>query len=695
MNSNNFIQFPLSDIKGIGPQTAEKLARLGIYRLQDLLFHLPLRYEDRTHIVPLRKIRSGQQLAVEGTVEMAEVQLKGRRSLLCYIQDGTGFLTLRFFYFNIAQQKRLARGIRLRCFGEVRYGKNGYEMIHPEYRQINPMQPPPMEQSLTPVYPTTEKLHQSVLRKLISQSLLRLETENIKELLPDEILNRFHFPSLKEALQFLHQPPTETPIELLSTGKNPYRLRLAFEELLTHHLSLRQLRHQTKQLHAIILPTQGNLIQSFLQQLPFSLTTAQKQVFKDIKLDLAQPHPMMRLIQGDVGSGKTVVAALAALTAVENHYQVAIMVPTELLAEQHLKNFQTWFSPLNISVVGLTGHTKGKARENILQQLINGKAQVIIGTHALFQENVKFDCLSLVIIDEQHRFGVHQRLLLREKGRGKGNIHPHQLVMTATPIPRTLAMAAYADLDCSTIDELPPGRIPVKTAAINNEKRSEIIEHMRALCLNKKQAYWVCTLIEESEVLQCQTAEDTAEKLKKALPELHIGLIHGRMKSKEKDQIMSDFKSGQYDILVATTVIEVGVDVPRANLMIIENAERLGLSQLHQLRGRIGRNQIESHCILLYQQPLSQLARQRIDIMRHHYDGFVIAQKDLELRGPGEVLGTRQTGMISMKISDLIRDKSLLPDIYQAASLLLQKYPENIPLLTQRWITLEGKYGNV
>jgi ATP-dependent DNA helicase RecG len=684
----------LSDLKGVGPRTQKLLEKLGITQVRDLIFHLPLRYEDRTRIVPLNHICPGQQVVVEGTVELTEIQYRGRRSLLCRMSDHGGFLTLRFFHFNQAQQRGLAPGVRLRCFGEVRYGYYGYEMVHPEYRRIDVSNPPPVEQCFMPVYPTTEGLSQFTLRKLMDQVFEQHNGLDFEELLPQEILGPFRFPDLKDALLFLHHPPADASVELLITGQHPYQKRLAFEELLAHHLSLRQLRERTQKLPAVSLSVENEPIFSFMERLPFMLTQAQERVFEEIQRDLNRSSPMLRLVQGDVGCGKTVVAALVALIVARNRRQVVMMAPTELLSEQHLKNFQHWFEPLGVQVVELTGRLKGKLRQNHLEQIASGQAQIVIGTHALFQEGVEFNDLALVMIDEQHRFGVHQRLSLREKGVKTG-YYPHQLIMTATPIPRTLAMAMYADLDLSIIDELPPGRIPIKTVVMNNRRRLEVIEHIKSVCAKGQQIYWICTLIEESEVLQCQTALSTQARLQALLPKLRVGLVHGQMKSRESDQIMLEFKAGHYDILVATTVIEVGIDVQNANLMVIENPERLGLSQLHQLRGRVGRGKVESYCVLLYQSPLSWMAKKRLEMMRSCQDGFVIAQKDLELRGPGEVLGTRQTGLISMRIADLVRDQSLLPSIEQAASIILRKYPQKVAALIDRWIHSAGQYGNV
>lgn len=680
-------------LKGVGPRLAERLQKIGINTAQDLLFHLPSHYQDRTRIFPLGRVRPGMQITVEGAIELTEVVYRKKRQLLCRLHDGTGFLTLRFFHFNKMQQKNLERGVRLRCFGEIRFGGSGYEMFHPEYCRIDPDNPLPIEKNLTPIYPTTEGLHQKTFRKIIPQALQLLQHDaSLQELLPRKILEQYNFPNLFEALWYIHNPPTNANIKSLEDKRHHYQQRLIFEELLAHHLSLRNLREKIRHHQAIALFISEKISNKFIKQLPFKLTNAQKRVMAEIKRDLNKASPMLRLLQGDVGSGKTVVAAYAALTAVMNHYQAAIMAPTELLAEQHHKNFSKWLPGLNI--VLLTGNLKGKARVKILEKIKTGEAQIIIGTHALFQENVKFKNLSLVVVDEQHRFGVHQRLILRNKG-AKNDFYPHQLIMTATPIPRTLAMSAYADLDHSIINELPPGRKPITTVAISNLRRAEVLRRIKKACNEKHQVYWICTLIEESETLQAQAAEKTAQQLKQNLPELKITLVHGRMKSGEKEEIMCAFRQGKINLLVATTVVEVGVDVPNASLMVIENPERLGLAQLHQLRGRIGRGTKQSHCVLLYQDPLSYHARERIKIMRETGDGFLIAQKDLELRGPGEVLGTRQAGVLQLRIADIMRDRDFLPQVKTAASLVMSHYPEIVKPLIARWIVHPEDYGCV
>jgi ATP-dependent DNA helicase RecG len=695
-NPHDLANSPITALKRVGPKVAERLARLGIHTVQDLLFHLPLRYQDRTRIQPIGSLRHGDQVVIEGEVELSQIKFGRRRSLLVSLADGTGMLVLRFFHFSGVQQQGLMRGSRLRCFGEVRNGPNSLEMVHPEYQRIDPDQPLEVAEYLTPIYPTTEGVHQLTLRGLSDQALewLQREPDALREWLPPELLKRFRLPDLAAALSYLHRPPPDAPQQQLLAGTHPAQQRLTFEELLAHQISLRELRERQRRSRAPRLIDGGQLRARLLQSLPFRLTAAQQRVVKEIEKDLMQTLPMQRLVQGDVGSGKTIVSALAALQAVEAGQQVAMMAPTELLAEQHLRNFAQWLEPLGIELAWLTGRMKGKPREQVLERVADGSARVAVGTHALFQEDVVFASLGLVIIDEQHRFGVHQRLALREKGRTSKHA-PHQLIMTATPIPRTLAMTAYADLDLSIIDELPPGRKPVTTVAIPDTRRPEVVERVRSACVDRRQVYWVCTLIEESEALQCQAAEDTERQLAEALPELRVGLVHGRVRPEDKERIMGRFKAGELDLLVATTVIEVGVDVPNASLMIIENPERLGLAQLHQLRGRVGRGCAESHCVLMYHAPLTQNARQRLAILRETNDGFQIARKDLEMRGPGEVLGTRQTGEMQLRIADLVRDQGLLDEVRVAADLLRQLYPENAAALVRRWIGQRADYGKV
>ena len=678
---------------GIGTRLAEILAEYGLNTVQDLLFHLPFRYQDRTRITPIGQLRSGDHVMIEGAIELTEVSRTRRPALLVKLWDGTGHLTLRFFHFTAGQQRALQRGVLLRCFGEARGWAGQFEMIHPEYQQVKPNTPPQPQDSLTPIYSTTEGITQRLLRQLTDQALALLEEGQLPEYLPEQILTAIKLPNLVDALRYVHRPPPDAPVNLLLNGTHPAQQRLAFEELLAHHLSLRRLRQNLQDNLAPALPNKNQLTTALMNSLPFALTGAQQRVLQEIQQDLLQTKPMLRLVQGDVGSGKTVVAALAILQAVENNYQGVLMAPTELLAEQHYQNFRKWLEPLGISIAWLAGKLKGKARNEMLELVASGTAKVIVGTHALFQADVKFARLGLTVIDEQHRFGVHQRLALREKGFIEGT-YPHQLIMTATPIPRTLAMTAYADLDYSVIDELPPGRTPVQTVVLSDQRRHEVIARVQEACREKRQVYWVCPLIEESEVLQCQAAETTAAQLTEYLPEASIGLVHGRMKSAEKEAVMATFKAGELDLLVATTVIEVGVDVPNASLMVIENAERLGLAQLHQLRGRVGRGSTASFCVLLYQYDrLSQLAKERLAIMRKTNDGFAIAKRDLELRGPGEVLGTKQSGLMALKVADLMRDNHLLPKVQQAAEIILAQFPERVEKLVRRWVAHREKYG--
>jgi len=691
---DNLAATPVSMLKGVGPKSAERLSRLGIETVQDVLFHLPLRYQDRTRIVPVGSLRPGDQAVIEAEVDHADIRFGKRRSLLVQVSDGTGSMVLRFFHFSAAQKNNLARGTRLRCFGEVRNGPTHYELVHPEYERLSDGVPVEVEQSLTPIYPTTEGMHQLSWRDLTEKALVLLRRGGLlQELLPDSVLHDLQLPPLPQAIALLHRPPPDVSQQLLSENGHPAQRRLVFEELLAHQLSLRQLRARHRLHVAPVVPDHvGRLAQQLQENLPFELTTAQQRVSAQVLADMRNAHPMMRLVQGDVGCGKTVVAALAALQMVEAGHQVALMAPTELLAEQHRNNFEQWLQPLGLEVGWLSGRHKGKKREAILQRLASGDIPIVVGTHALFQDDVQFSRLGLVIVDEQHRFGVHQRLALREKGNG---MTPHQLIMTATPIPRTLAMTAYADLDLSVIDELPPGRTPVQTVVISEQRRDEIVARVGENCAQGRQAYWVCTLIEENETLQAQAAEETARQLAEALAPLRVGLVHGRLKAAEKEQVMQTFKAGGIDLLVATTVIEVGVDVPNASLMIIENAERLGLSQLHQLRGRVGRGSTESHCVLMYHPPLGQVAQQRLGIMRETNDGFLVAQKDLELRGPGEVLGTRQTGEVQFRIADLVRDQSMVPQVQALADRLVEDDPALVQALIHRWLGERVNYSVV
>lgn len=689
------LALPVASLAGVGPQSVIRLEKLGIYTVQDLLFHLPLRYEDRTQIYPMNTLSVGMMVLTSGIVDFTDVQMGGRRSLLCRVSDPTGYLTLKFFHFSAKQQSGLSPGTLISCFGEIRQGYQGLEIVHPEYKVISSTEGI-TEECLTPIYPLTEGLRQSTLRKATSQVLdaCLKEEQALVDWLPPVLLDQLGYPSLNEALLTLHQPAEHMTAVQLQQGHLPALKRLAFEELLAHHLILLRNKHTVKKWQAPVFKVDQLRVDTFIQSLPFQLTNAQQRVIDEIVVDCTSNHPMIRLVQGDVGSGKTIVAAYAALLAVSTEYQVAIMAPTELLAEQHFRNFNQWFKESDIKIVYLTGQLKGKARKESLAAIESGTAGIIIGTHALFQDSVHFKKLGLIIIDEQHRFGVHQRLALREKGQ-VDNIRPHQLVMTATPIPRTLAMLQYSDLDISIIDELPPGRKPVITRVIPADRREDIIAKIEQWAINQHQTYWVCTLIEESDVLQCEAAEKTFEYLTKILPNVRVALVHGRMKSSEKDEVMQGFKNHEYDLLVATTVIEVGVDVPNASLMVIENAERLGLSQLHQLRGRVGRGDEESYCMLMYQAPLSRASRYRLGVLRESNDGFVIAEKDLALRGPGDVMGTRQTGLMQLKIANLERDMVLLEQVEEAAQLLCSQYPDAIQPIIDRWIGNSTYYSEV
>ena len=686
----------ITELKGVGSKAAHCLRKLGIEQIQDLLFHLPLRYQDRTRLRPLGQLKLQEECLIEGAVVLSQIKSGRRRSLLCHIEDDTGSMTLRFFHFSHAQAKQLQKGVRLRCFGEVRAGPASLEMVHPEYTVISFDKTLPIASELTPIYPVTEGIHQISFRKFIKQALVCLKDKNaLPELLPDSTRLHAHAQySLVDALLLVHQPTPDVDVSLLLARRHPARKRLAYEELLAHHLAMRQARMRGQKKRAPVLKSDSRYRQALLQQLPFSLTSAQQSVVGDILADIKKPIPMQRLIQGDVGSGKTVVAALAIVEALSAGFQAAMMAPTELLATQHYKTLSTWLSPLNIHVGLCVGKQKVAERKAALAYLAAGDIHIIVGTHALFQDEVIFNQLGLVVIDEQHRFGVHQRLALRDKGRDADSM-PHQLVMTATPIPRTLAMTAYADLDVSVIDELPAGRHSVITAVLPNTRRDEVIERVRFACKKGRQVYWVCTLIEESERLQCQAVEDAANELRQALPSVHIAVVHGRMKAAEKEAVMQAFKSGSIDLLVATTVIEVGVDVPNASLMIIENAERLGLAQLHQLRGRVGRSSMQSHCVLMYHSPLSSNGHARLSCLRDNHNGFEIAQRDLELRGPGELLGTRQTGLPQFRIASLLEDGDLLAMMPAAADHILKTHAKHSAMLIKRWFGNRLEFGRV
>ncbi|MEL6948905.1 MAG: ATP-dependent DNA helicase RecG [Pseudomonadota bacterium] len=688
---------PVTALSGVGPAIAGKLERLGVERVADLLFQLPIRYEDRTRVTPVGAAIAGTRCVIHAEILLAEVVFRGRRSLLVRVGDGTGQLTLRFFHFSNAQKNMLQRGRWIVCYGEFRHGPSGPEMVHPEFRVVSEDDTPKLSDRLTPVYPTTEGLHQARMRTLVGKALAQLDREPPAELLPPGTRVAGSQTTLAEAIRFLHAPPPDVSLDALADGTHPCQRRLALEELVAHHVSLRQLRVQVRDTQAPVLAGDRSLLDAFISRLPFEPTGAQQRVLDEILEDTADAEPMMRLVQGDVGAGKTVVAAGAALAAIGAGHQCALMAPTELLAEQHFSSFKVWFDPLGVEVAWLTGSQRAAERREALAAVADCSARMVVGTHALFQEQVQFAALGLVIIDEQHRFGVHQRLSLRDKGTADSI--PHQLVMTATPIPRTLAMTAYADLDTSVIDALPPGRTPVTTVVVPEQRRDEVVQRVAAACAEGRQAYWVCPLVEDSEVLDYQAAETTAAMLREQLPANTIGLVHGRMKPRDKERAMAAFSRGDSDVLVATTVIEVGVDVPNASLMIIENAERMGLAQLHQLRGRVGRGSAASSCVLLYKAPLSRMAKERLAVLRESTDGFVIADKDLELRGPGEVLGTRQAGAMNLRIADLARDADLLPTVHATAQTVLDgddaTITRRIDALVARWIGSASRYGNV
>ena len=687
---------PVEEIPGINTRTARLLKQADIHCLTDLLFWLPLTYQDRTRLTPIADLKLHAAALVQGQVIRAVVSYGRKRILSVELQDKNAKLWLRFFHFNLRQQATFKPTTLLRCYGITRPGSSGLQMIHPQYELLAAEKNSPLAVHYTAHYPDAQGISAKSLAQAVDKALSFVHSQSrvLPDLLPEKIRNQYHFPTLHHALRAIHQPGPEISLAQLNSGHHPAQRRLVFEELLAHHLSLRQLRQHIKQCLGPQCPAESVLLPRFTANLPFKLTSAQTRVMAEIKRDLTGTSPMLRLLQGDVGSGKTVVAAWAALGVIEAGYQVALMAPTELLAEQHCTTFQQWFAPLSINLVYLSGQLKKSQRDAALSTIARGDAAMVLGTHALFQHAVGFQRLGLVIVDEQHRFGVKQRLDLFNKGVNQ-NFQPHQLIMSATPIPRSLAMTVHADLDCSIMDELPPGRLPVKTLVVSQDKRAAVVKHTATACANGAQVYWVCTLIQESEELQCQAAQTTAVQLQQALPSLRIGLIHGKMKSADKEHAMKAFKQAQSDILVATTVIEVGVDVPKATLMVIENAERLGLAQLHQLRGRVGRDVQASTCILMYQGPLSDLAKSRLEILRHHHDGFAIAQRDLEMRGAGELLGKRQTGAWPLKIAQLARDADLLPAVQAAAQeLLTEKNPASAALI-QRWLGNSHTYAQV
>lgn len=683
----------LTQLNGVGPALATKLDKLGLRNVEDLLFHLPIRYQDRTRLVPLHALRPKTACLVEGQITSSSLQRGRRVSLRVIISQNGASLSLRFIHFHAHQAKSFTNGRNVRCFGELRPSPQGLEMVHPEYVLFDDV-PPSLADQLTPIYPTTEGLSLTRMGQLIALAWQQLEKGSLilHELLPQQPINQYQLPSLQESLRQLHYPTVHADLHQLQDQVSPAKLRLVLEELIAHQLTLKRAKQQNQRLPAPTLALSKHLEQGLIKNLPFELTGAQQRVWQEVAMDLTTPVPMVRMVQGDVGSGKTVLAALAACRAVDHGCQVAVLAPTEILAEQHFHTFSHWLEPLGINVVWLTGKQKARVKRQSLVAIASGEGQVIVGTHALFQEAVEYQHLGLIIIDEQHRFGVAQRHSLVKKaplGRGL-----HQLVMTATPIPRTLAMSVYGDLDHSLIDELPPGRKPINSVLLNNIKRAEVIERIHLACNSGQQVYWICPLIEASEVLQCEAAQDTAALLTQQLNNIKVGLVHGRLSGTEKAEVMAQFKAGDIQLLVATTVVEVGVDVPNANLMVIDNAERLGLAQLHQLRGRVGRGQVQSHCLFMYQAPLSAMGRERLDILRQSNDGFVIAEKDLQLRGPGEVLGTRQAGAVGLRIADLMRDAHLLPEVKVIAE-GYTNYPHKTEKIISRWVGENRAFAKV
>jgi ATP-dependent DNA helicase RecG len=707
-------QIELSTPAKISPATLAKLAKLGVHHRSDLLLHLPLRYEDETHLAPIDTLQPGETAQVQGIITHSEVTFRPRRTLVCRLEDSSGELYLRFLNFYPSQQKQLAVGNAIRAIGEARMGYYGMEMVHPKCRVGN--EDTPLQQSLTPIYPTTAGLAQPVLRKLINNAL---EVLPLSDTLPESLRKKLHLADFADSLRLLHSPAPDVALSALEERNHAAWRRIKFDELLAQQLSMRVHHRERGKRKAPKLAAKKSLTQQLLKALPYTLTKAQQKVLKEINHDIAQAHPMQRLLLGDVGSGKTVVAALAALQAIGNGYQVAFMAPTEILAEQHYHKLSEWLIPLGLEPVWLSGSLKKKDKTAAIKHIAEGTTQIAVGTHALFQASVEFKKLGLVIVDEQHKFGVQQRLALRNKGKtsapvpGKpaepptstlrqaqgerppNTIEPHQLMMSATPIPRTLAMSYYADLDVSVIDELPPGRTPIVTKLVSDARREEVCGRVRSACANGEQVYWVCPLIEESETLELQNAMETHQQLSDTFPELNVGLVHGRLDNALKAATMAAFKAGEIHLLVATTVIEVGVDVPNASLMVIEHAERMGLAQLHQLRGRVGRGTVQSTCILMFQQPLSELARARLKVIFENTDGFVIAQQDLQLRGPGELLGARQSGVAMLRFADLTNDEELLEQARLAADDLLRDHPDAARAHLQRWMANKHDYLHV
>ena len=679
----------LIDLKGVGPALVSKLQKLKVHNQYDLLFLLPIRYEDKTSLHKISALVAGEKALIQGFIVLTTVVYRGRRMLISQLSDDTGIITLRFFNFSKQQARRLAKNTVVRCFGQTRKTASGLEMIHPEYQIINPENPAPLEAGLTPIYPTTEGLQQGRLRKIV-RAALEQQIDTIEELLPASVVKELGLVPLTESLREIHQPSQKN---IVNDHQSLARKRLIIEELLANQLALKRLKRYTKKEPAMVLANRL-LKESLIKNLPFILTKSQARVVEEIEMDLKKNQPMMRLLQGDVGSGKTIVAALAMLIAVGSKQQAALMAPTELLAEQHFNTVVSWFEPLGVSVALLKSKLSAKDRRTVLAGIANGTIDIIVGTHALFQPSVVYKNLALVVVDEQHRFGVEQRLSLMKKSNDRNTV-PHQLIMTATPIPRTLAMTAYGDLDASIITELPKGRGNIKTIVVPEEKRSQVMDKISKECALGRQSYWVCPLIEESEELNFQAAESTYVFLQEKLKRLSIGLVHGKLSSVKKIKAMENFINGNTNILVATTVIEVGVDVANSSVMVIENAERLGLTQLHQLRGRIGRGRHESVCILLYKKPLSSVAKERLAVIRATNDGFLIAEKDLQLRGPGELLGTRQKGLIGLRIADIMRDAYLLPAINKLTVNIEQNHPDLIEKIVRRWVGDQLEYRNV
>ena len=686
--THDILHNSVSQLRGVGAKLGQRLAEIGIANLEDLLFHFPLRYQDRTRVTPIGGLKEGVEAVVEAEVCAAAVTLGRRRTLVVKVEDGSGLLTLRFFHFRQAQVKQFKAGVPIVLYGAARRIGAQTEMVHPEYRLGT--SDSLLEPALTPVYPTVSGIGQGTWRKLCRQAvdiLVRHPPEDLLEGLTEDPI------TLANAIAFLHRPPPSAELDQIFAGTHPAQIRLAKEELIAHQLGIQGVRDRERSRRAPQIAPRAGLSARLVSALPFAPTAAQQRVAAELSGDLGKDHPMLRLVQGDVGSGKTLVAAMASLDVIDAGLQVALMAPTELLAEQHWTTLQAWFEPLGIEVGWLSGRTKGKQREQLLAGLASAHLPMVVGTHALFQPDVQFHHLGLIIVDEQHRFGVHQRLALADKGFN--DEHPHQLALTATPIPRSLAMVAYGDLDCSIIDELPPGRSPVVTTLIDHQRRDAVIRRVGAACREGRQAYWVCTAIEENEALEVEAAEVTRESLAAALPDLEVGLVHGRMKSDEKAEVMGRFKAGELPLLVATTVIEVGVDVPNASLMIIDNPERLGLAQLHQLRGRVGRGAMESHCVLLYRQPLSDTASQRLKVMQATQDGFVIAEEDLRLRGPGELLGTRQTGLAQFRVASLPQHEALLEEASAVATAIHRTRPDLAVALINRWAGSRADFARV